>query len=81
MSSLLEAVGGRYFEDCNETEALNLGNEQGRRPALAAYALYRDNAGRLWELSLELTGLSQPSSPPSCRRRSAPVAPRRAACR
>lgn len=52
----LEGVGGRYFEDANEAETLEPGEEQGAEAGVAAYALDRDNADRLWELSLELTG-------------------------
>jgi NAD(P)-dependent dehydrogenase (short-subunit alcohol dehydrogenase family) len=51
-SPLLDAVGGRYFEDCNEAETMT------HRPAdyhgVAHYALDRGNAERLWELSLAL---------------------------
>ena len=52
----LEGVGGRYFEDCNEVEVLEPGREQGAEAGVAAYALDRGNADRLWELSLDLTG-------------------------
>jgi NAD(P)-dependent dehydrogenase (short-subunit alcohol dehydrogenase family) len=51
----LEGVGGRYFEDCNEAEVLEPGREQGAEAGVAAYALDRGNADRLWELSLNLT--------------------------
>jgi NAD(P)-dependent dehydrogenase (short-subunit alcohol dehydrogenase family) len=51
-SELLEGISGRYFEDCNEAQLVS------RRPddftGCAAYALDRDNAHRLWELSLSL---------------------------
>lgn len=51
-SPLLEGVGGRYFEDCNEAEVVS------RRPAdyrgVAAYALDPANAERLWNAALEL---------------------------
>jgi NAD(P)-dependent dehydrogenase (short-subunit alcohol dehydrogenase family) len=52
-SPLLEGVGGRYFEDCNEAETVD------RRPELgfngvAPYALDPANAERLWAVSLEL---------------------------
>jgi len=53
-SPLVEGVGGRYFEDCNEAETLAPGAEQGAGAGVAAYALDRDNADLLWELSLEL---------------------------
>ncbi len=52
-SPLLEGVGGRYFENCNEAEPVD------RRPEIggggvAPYALDAANAERLWDVSLEL---------------------------
>ncbi len=47
----LAGVGGRYFEDCNEA-APNL--DGAGFSGVAPYALDRDNADRLWDLSLEL---------------------------
>ncbi len=48
-SPLLEGIGGRYFEDCNEAAAVT------KRPAgyhgVAAYALDPANAARLWSVS------------------------------
>ena len=41
-SPLLEGVGGRYFEDCQEAEP-------GSR--VAPYALDPENAERLWDVS------------------------------
>jgi NAD(P)-dependent dehydrogenase (short-subunit alcohol dehydrogenase family) len=55
-SPQLDGVGGRYFEDCNEAAVLEPGQEQGAEAGVAAYALDRANADRLWELSLDLTG-------------------------
>lgn len=52
-SPQLEGVGGRYFEDCNEAELNPTG--QGSS-GVAPYALDPENAGQLWELSLELVG-------------------------
>jgi NAD(P)-dependent dehydrogenase (short-subunit alcohol dehydrogenase family) len=49
-SPLLEGVGGRYFEDCNEAEP----NEPGTRRGVAAHALDPDDAARLWDVSLEM---------------------------
>jgi NAD(P)-dependent dehydrogenase (short-subunit alcohol dehydrogenase family) len=54
-SPLVQGVGGRYFEDCNEAPVLH------ERPAagmggVATYALDPGNAWRLWEVSLELIG-------------------------
>ena len=51
-SPQLAGIGGRYFEDCNEAEVLAPGDES--RDGVAAYALDRGNADRLWELSLGL---------------------------
>jgi len=48
-SPLLEGVGGRYFENCNEAEL----NRPGTRSGVAAYALDPENAERLWEVSEE----------------------------
>jgi NAD(P)-dependent dehydrogenase (short-subunit alcohol dehydrogenase family) len=51
-SPLVEGVGGRYFENCNEapvvTEFVQFGG------GVAAYALNPENAERLWDRSLEL---------------------------
>lgn len=51
-SPLLEGVGGRYFEDCNEATVV------AKRPAdyrgVARYALDPANAERLWNISLQL---------------------------
>jgi NAD(P)-dependent dehydrogenase (short-subunit alcohol dehydrogenase family) len=51
-SGLLEGIGGRYFEDCNEAPIVTNGN--GYRSGVAPYALNPDNADRLWEESLRL---------------------------
>ena len=51
-SPLLDKVGGRYFEDCNEAAVVT------RRPAdytgVAWYAVDQANAGRLWDTALDL---------------------------
>ena len=49
-SPLLDGVGGRYFEDCNEAAS----TEPGTRAGVAAYALDPATPQRLWEVSLEL---------------------------
>jgi NAD(P)-dependent dehydrogenase (short-subunit alcohol dehydrogenase family) len=54
-SPLLEGVGGRYFEDCNESEPAMPGAATGLR-GVAPYALDPANAQRLWEESLRLLG-------------------------
>lgn len=53
-SPLLDGIGGRYFEDCNEATSVTC------RPTdfsggFAAYALDGDNADRLWTISQALT--------------------------
>jgi NAD(P)-dependent dehydrogenase (short-subunit alcohol dehydrogenase family) len=54
-SPLLEGIGGRYFEDCNEAVVVNRRGGPGRG-GVAPYALDPANAERLWELSLNLGG-------------------------
>jgi NAD(P)-dependent dehydrogenase (short-subunit alcohol dehydrogenase family) len=54
-SDLLEGIGGRYFENCNEAKTVT------HRPTdfsggVAPYALDPDNAVRLWNISLGLIG-------------------------
>jgi NAD(P)-dependent dehydrogenase (short-subunit alcohol dehydrogenase family) len=51
-SSLLEGIGGRYFEDCNEAAIVPRRTED--YSGVAPYALNPDNADRLWEESLRL---------------------------
>jgi NAD(P)-dependent dehydrogenase (short-subunit alcohol dehydrogenase family) len=53
-SPLLDRIGGLYFEDCNEAEVLEPGSEEGAVAGVATYALDRENADRLWDLSLDL---------------------------
>jgi NAD(P)-dependent dehydrogenase (short-subunit alcohol dehydrogenase family) len=48
-SPLLDGVGGRYFEDCNEAGL----NQPGTRRGVAAYALDPEAAERLWQVSAE----------------------------
>jgi NAD(P)-dependent dehydrogenase (short-subunit alcohol dehydrogenase family) len=48
-SPLLDGVGGRYFEDCEEAGP----NQPGVRRGVAAYALDPEAAARLWQVSLE----------------------------
>ena len=52
-SPLLDGIGGRYFEDCNEAVVVNRRGGPGRG-GVAPYALDPANAERLWELSLTL---------------------------
>jgi hypothetical protein len=52
MSPLLEGVGGRYFADCNEAEAVD--RRTGTLGGVARYALDPGNAERLWAVSERL---------------------------
>ena len=56
-SPLLDGIGGRYFEDCNEANVVSRRGGPGQG-GVAPYALDPANAERLWEVSLELTNLS-----------------------
>jgi NAD(P)-dependent dehydrogenase (short-subunit alcohol dehydrogenase family) len=51
-SPLLDAVGGRYFEDCNEAGP----HQPGTRRGVAGYALDPESARRLWDVSVESVG-------------------------
>lgn len=51
-SPALEGIGGRYFEDCHEAEIVPEIVNGGVR--VRGYALDRDHARRLWDVSLEL---------------------------
>jgi NAD(P)-dependent dehydrogenase (short-subunit alcohol dehydrogenase family) len=51
-SPLLDGVGGRYFEDCNESPVVDPVATPDLGSGVAAYALDAANAERLWELSL-----------------------------
>jgi NAD(P)-dependent dehydrogenase (short-subunit alcohol dehydrogenase family) len=53
-SPLLEGIGGRYFENCNEARVVY---ESGSSfSGVAPYALDAENADRLWEVSLKMLG-------------------------
>ncbi len=52
-SPLVEGVGGRYFENCNEAPVVDRRPEFGVA-GVARYAVDRANAERLWDVSLEL---------------------------
>ena len=54
-SPLLDGIGGRYFEDCNEARRVDRRGGPGTG-GVAPYALDPANAERLWELSLTMTG-------------------------
>lgn len=48
-SPLLNGIGGRYFENCNEVGPQSAGTQSG----VASYALDPDAAEELWKLSME----------------------------
>jgi NAD(P)-dependent dehydrogenase (short-subunit alcohol dehydrogenase family) len=54
-SPLLDGIGGRYFENCNEAVPVDRRGGPGRG-GVAPYALDPANAERLWELSLRMIG-------------------------
>ena len=54
-SPLLDGIGGRYFEDCNEAPVVHRRSET-TIAGVAPYALDPANAKRLWELSSKLIG-------------------------
>jgi NAD(P)-dependent dehydrogenase (short-subunit alcohol dehydrogenase family) len=54
-SPLVEGVTGKYFEDCQEAVPCTPGVRRG----VAGYAIDPDNARRLWDVSVELTGVSE----------------------
>jgi NAD(P)-dependent dehydrogenase (short-subunit alcohol dehydrogenase family) len=54
-SPLLDGVGGRYFEDCNEARLVDHRGGPGQG-GVAPYALDPANAERLYELSLQMIG-------------------------
>jgi NAD(P)-dependent dehydrogenase (short-subunit alcohol dehydrogenase family) len=58
-SSLLEGIGGRFFENCNESPLVQE-RPTDFRPAVAPYALDAENAERLWSVA---HGLSYPCPP------------------
>jgi NAD(P)-dependent dehydrogenase (short-subunit alcohol dehydrogenase family) len=53
-SPLLDGIGGRYFENCNEARIVDRRGGPGTG-GVAPYALDPSNAERLWDLSLALS--------------------------
>jgi NAD(P)-dependent dehydrogenase (short-subunit alcohol dehydrogenase family) len=49
----VDAVTGRYYEDCAEAPVIH--ERTAHTGGVAPYALDHDNAARLWQISLELT--------------------------
>ena len=54
-SPLLDGIGGRYFEDCNEAGR----SEPGTRRGVAAYALDASDAALLWQVSVDTLASAQ----------------------
>jgi NAD(P)-dependent dehydrogenase (short-subunit alcohol dehydrogenase family) len=52
-SPQLEGIGGRYFEDCNESVVLDPNAPETSGSGVAAYALDPDAAARLWNVSID----------------------------
>jgi hypothetical protein len=50
ISPILEGIGGRYFEDCDEAAVVATPAMEG----VAEYALDQVAAARLWEVSIEM---------------------------
>jgi NAD(P)-dependent dehydrogenase (short-subunit alcohol dehydrogenase family) len=50
-SPLLQGIGGRYLEDCQEAKTIASRADSDGRHGVAAYALDPDNADRLWDIS------------------------------
>jgi NAD(P)-dependent dehydrogenase (short-subunit alcohol dehydrogenase family) len=57
-SPLLDGLGGVYCEDCDIANVTVPGSEYERIRGVNAYAVDRDSAARLWELSARLTGVN-----------------------
>jgi NAD(P)-dependent dehydrogenase (short-subunit alcohol dehydrogenase family) len=57
VSPLLDGVGGRYLEDCNEAEIVSSRADSDGRHGVALYALDPANAERLWQMSERLASL------------------------
>jgi NAD(P)-dependent dehydrogenase (short-subunit alcohol dehydrogenase family) len=54
-SPLLDGIGGRCFEDCNEAGL----NEPGSRRGVAAYALDASDAALLWQVPVDTLASAQ----------------------
>jgi NAD(P)-dependent dehydrogenase (short-subunit alcohol dehydrogenase family) len=55
-SPLLDSIGGRYFEDCNEAAVMPDDFSPETASGVAPYALDPEEADRLWEASLRMLG-------------------------
>lgn len=57
-SPQLAGMGGVYCEDCDIAEPTEPGTPEARTRGVDAHAVDRADAGRLWQLSAELTGIN-----------------------
>jgi NAD(P)-dependent dehydrogenase (short-subunit alcohol dehydrogenase family) len=55
VSPLLDGIGGRYFDNCNESDIIT--SRSPDMTGVAPYALDKANADRLWDLSLKALAL------------------------
>ena len=62
-SPLLQGIGGRYLEDCQEAQTIASRADSDGRHGVAPYALDPDNARRLWEISERLLNNPPPVEP------------------
>ncbi|MFD5252663.1 hypothetical protein ACFWM5_07420 [Streptomyces bobili] len=53
-SPLVEGIGGRYFENCNEALPSDVAPPAGEADGVAAHALDAEAARRLWRVSEDL---------------------------
>ncbi|MGK5443439.1 SDR family NAD(P)-dependent oxidoreductase [Micromonospora sp. URMC 105] len=53
-SPLVQGIGGRYFENCNEAKPAGSTDVSGDEAGVAAHALDPQAAARLWDASLEM---------------------------
>ena len=53
-SPLLEGIGGRYFENCQEALPYDPTDESVEPSGVATHALDPEGAERLWDVSLEM---------------------------
>jgi hypothetical protein len=59
ISPLLDGVGGRYLEDCQEAEMVTSRADSDGRHGVAIYALDQANAERLWDMSERYSHLNE----------------------
>ena len=70
-SPLLEGVGGRYFEDCNEAPVVDADPEAAF--GVATYAVDLEAAARLWQVSIDAMSGRGAVTPPPVERALLPI--------